>query len=152
MIQRQQQGLNIADALNIEGAQDLRPQSKPIGPPPVGGLNHMLADRFGRLQKAVEAHGGTLYLYSGARDQRQQAALYQDAVSKYGSEAEAKKRIAPPGKSDHDPNAGLPLGIGDGAIGMDVRGDLAIAHKLAPHFGLEFNKKTPWHLSIAGVK
>lgn len=141
-----------ADPMNIQGAVNTDPEASPEGPPAVGGLNHMLADRFGRLQQAVEAHGGTLYVYSGARDKHQQAQLYRDAVGKYGSEQEAKKRVSPPGKTDHDPHAGLALGIGDGAIGMDLRGDLAIAHKLAPHFGLEFSKKQPWHVSIAGIK
>jgi hypothetical protein len=140
------------DPTQIEGAVDTDPGVQSEGPPPVGGLNHMLADRFGRLQQAVEAHGGNLYIYSGSRDKHAQAQLYRDAVGKYGSEQEAKKRVSPPGKSDHDPHAGLALGIGDGAIGVDIRGDLAIAHKLAAHFGLEFSKKHPWHVSIAGVK
>jgi hypothetical protein len=152
MVQRGPGDPSVADALNIQGAQDNRPEVQPIGPKPVAGLNHMLADRFARLQKAVEAHGGQLYIYSGSRNHQQQAQLYQDAVSKYGSEREGKKRVAPPGKSDHDPNAGLQHGIGDGAIGADIRGDLAIAHKLAPHFGLEFSQKTPWHVAIAGLK
>jgi hypothetical protein len=141
----------VADALGIQGSQDLRPENQVAGPPPVAGLNHLLADRFQRLQKAVEAHGGTLYLYSGARDIQQQGKLYQDAVSKYGSEKEAKKYVKPPGKSDHDPHAGIALGIGDGAVGADIRGDLAIAHKLAPHFGIEFDKKHAWHMRIAGI-
>lgn len=140
------------DAMAIEGAVDTTPQGEVGGPPPVGGLNHMLADRFGRLQQAVEQHGGMLYVYSGARDHRQQAQLFKDAVRKFGSESEAKKNVSVPGKSDHDPHAGVALGIGDGAIGVDIRGDLAIAHKLAPHFGLEFDKKTPWHVKIAGIK
>jgi len=142
------------DPSKIEGAQVEPPQgqAQPSGPPSVGGLNAMLADRFARLQKAVEAHGGMLYIYSGARHPRQQAQMLQDAVGKYGSVQEAKKHVALPGKSDHDPGAGVALGLGDGAIGVDVRGDLAIAHKLAPHFGLEFNKKTPWHMNLAGVK
>ena len=142
------------DPSQIEGA-DVEPpegQAQSQGPSSVGGLNHMLADRFGRLQKAVQAHGGMLYIYSGARDKHSQAQLLRDAVGKYGSVQEAKKHVALPGKSDHDPGAGLSLGIGDGAIGVDIRGDLAIAHKLAPHFGLEFDKKKPWHMRIAGVK
>lgn len=154
MQQRPPDPAGVRDALSVQGAQDNRPDpgQPTMGPPPVAGLNAVLVDRFSRLQKAVEAHGGMLYLYSGARDHRQQNQLYQDAVSKYGSEREAKKRVAPPGKSDHDPNAGLAFGIGDGAIGADIRGDLAIAHKLAAHFGLEFDKKTPWHMRIAGLK
>jgi hypothetical protein len=93
-----------------------------------------------------------LYIYSGARHPHHQAQLFRDAVGKYGSVQEAKKHVALPGKSDHDPGAGLSLGLGDGAIGVDVRGDLAIAHKLAPHFGVEFSKKTPWHMTLSGVK
>jgi len=143
-----------SDPTKIEGAQVQPPdgQAQPSGPPAVGGLNAMLADRFSRLQKAVEAHGGMLYIYSGARSPHQQAQMLQDAVGKYGSVQEAKKHVSLPGKSDHDPGAGVALGLGDGAIGADLRGDLAIAHKLAPHFGLEFNKKHPWHVTIAGVK
>lgn len=152
MVTRKPGEPSAIQALNMDGAQDTRPELKPVGPPAVAGLNHMLADRFGRLQQAVKAHGGTLYVFSGARDHQQQAQMLQDATSKYGSEKEARKYVAPPGKSDHDHHAGVARGIGDGAIAVDVRGDLAIAHKLAPHFGLEFSGKTPWHVKIAGVK
>ena len=93
-----------------------------------------------------------LYIFDGARTAHAQGKLLRDAVGKYGSLQEAKKQVALPGKSDHDPNAGLKYGIGEGAIGADLRGDLAIAHKLAAHFGLEFDTKKFYHVKIAGLK
>jgi hypothetical protein len=145
----------VADALNMEGAQDLSPQPgvKIAGAPAIGGMNPLFLQRFAALQKAVRAHGGDLDMFSGARDDETQAKLFMDAVAKYGTEALAKKFISPPGKSHHHPNAGLQFGVGDGAVGADLRGDLAIAHKLAPHFGVEFgDKNNPWHVALAGLK
>lgn len=139
--------------MGIEGAQDTRPEVAPSGEAPVAGLNAEFARRFDGLQKAVQDAGGDVTFFSASRDHEQQAQLFNDALAKYGSVAEAKKHVSPPGKSHHDPHAGLRHGVGDGAVGGDIRGDLAIAYQLAPHFGLEFPEKNqPWHLSMAGLK
>lgn len=137
----------LADALQIPpGTQQLS------GEEPVGGMNAEFARRFGDLQAAVRQSGGDLYIFSGARDPQQQAEMFNDAVRKYGDEKEARKRVKEPGKSSHDPSYGVPLGLGQGALGADLRGDLAIAHKLGPRFGIVFpDKNSPWHAELAGL-
>lgn len=128
---------------------------EPFGPdaPPVGGMNAEFLRRFKQLQAAVAKSGGSLTIYSGARDPAHQAKLYQAALVKYGSEQEARRWVAPPGKSNHDPSAGLKHGFGAGAIASDLRGDLAMAHKLAPQFGLHFPlSNEAWHIELAGSR
>jgi len=128
-------------------------QGMPLrGRPPVGGLNPDFAHRFVHLQQAVRDAGGDLYVFSGARDQDRQGKLFQEAVAKYGDPKVAAKHVKPPGKSSHDPQYGASRGLGPGSVGVDIRGDLAIAHKLAPQFGIEFPNQThPWHMEMAGV-
>jgi LAS superfamily LD-carboxypeptidase LdcB len=119
----------------------------------VGGLNAEFARRFGLLQKAVKQAGGDLTIYSGGRDQQKQATLYKAALAKYGSESEARKWVAPPGKSNHDTHAGMKYGLGDGAVASDLRGDLAMAHKLAARYGLMFPlANEAWHVELAGIR
>jgi hypothetical protein len=78
--------------------------------------------------------------------------LFQDALRKYGDEKTAMKYVKLPGKSAHDPQFGLAKGLGLGGLAVDIRGDLHIAHKLAPQFGVEFPHSThPWHMEMAGI-
>ena len=136
----------------IPGSEDLTPQHE-VDQPSVGGLNAEFAKRFAALQQAIKAHGGDLTIYSGGRDQQQQAKLWYDALRKYGSPEIARKWVAPPGKSNHDTHAGLQHGLGDGALASDLRGDLALAHKLAPRFGLVFPlQNEAWHIELAGIR
>lgn len=132
------------------------PTEEPVsdgGQPAVGGLNAEFARRFKLLQAAVQQAGGELYIYSGGRDAEHQAQLYQAALRKYGSESEARKWVAPPGKSNHDTHAGLKYGLGDGAVASDLRGDLAMAHKLAAKYGLVFPlANEAWHIELAGIR
>jgi hypothetical protein len=141
------------EAAAIPGNVDTTPQVAPAGPKPVGGINASFITRFHALQKAIQAHGGDLKITSGGRDEVLQARLFQAAIKKYGSEAAARKWVAPPGKSNHDLHAGLKYGLGDGAVASDVKGDIALAHELAPQFGLTFPlSNEAWHMEIAGLR
>ena len=128
-------------------------QGTPLrGRPPVGGLNPDFAHRFVQLQEAVRQAGGDLYAFSGARDNKRQEQLFKESVAKYGDPKVAAKHVKAPGKSAHDPLYGAKRGLGPGSVAVEIRGDLAIAHKLAPQFGLEFPNTThPWHMEMAGV-
>lgn len=151
------------------------PQTQPMqGPPPSGvpegggpqtmpapgdmpeqtdtGLNPAFEERFTALRQAIREKGGDLYIFSGPRNKEEQQNLLKETAGKYGDMKEAMKRVKPPGKSTHDPEYGIPLGLGPGALGADIRGDLHLAHKLAPHFGLVFpSQQQPWHMEYAGV-
>lgn len=149
---RQPKGPAYQQAMQIPGAVDSVPEL-PVGGKTIGGFNVTFGTKLQELIQAVRKQGGKLYVNSGARDPVEQGRLFKAALAKYGSVAEARKHVAPPGKSYHDVHAGLKHGIGDGALAADLGGDLNLAHQLAPHFGLYFPMSyEPWHAQLAGVK
>lgn len=134
------------------GGPQSMPQQQGGMEQPETGLNPAFEERFVALRQAVREQGGDLYIFSGARTKEDQQQLLQEAASKYGDMKEAMKRVKAPGKSSHDPEYGIPMGLGPGALGADIRGDLHLAHKLGPHFGLSFpSQSQPWHMEFAGV-
>jgi hypothetical protein len=93
-------------------------------------------DFSARLNALIKASGGKLSITSGYRSADYQAKLYAEAVKKYGSEAAARKWVAPPGKSNH----------GRG-IAADIGGDLSWARANAAKFGLHFPMSWEnWHI------
>jgi hypothetical protein len=89
-----------------------------------------------RLLRLIQASEGRIWLVSGYRSVERQTQLWNAAVKKYGSAAAARKWVAPPGKSNH--NHG---------VAADLAGDLALAKRLAPQFGLHFPMDwEPWHI------
>jgi D-alanyl-D-alanine carboxypeptidase len=119
---------------------------------PETGLNPAFEERFTALRTAIREQGGDLYIFAGARTKEEQQQLLHETTAKYGDVKEAMKRVKAPGKSSHDPEYGVPMGLGPGALGADIRGDLHLAHKLAPHFGLVFpSQGQPWHMEYAGL-
>lgn len=51
-------------------------------------------------------------IVSGLRDQKRQKELYEKALVKYGSAAEARKWVAPPGKSAHETGCAVDMWLG----------------------------------------
>jgi len=88
------------------------------------------------LQQLVAASGGRIYIRSGYRSVERQRQLWDEAVRRYGSEQAARRWVAPPGRSNH--NHGW---------AADLAGDLDLAHRLAPQFGLIFPMSWErWHI------
>ena len=103
-------------------------------------------DEFARrMQEMIRASGGRIQVISAYRSVERQAQLYADAVRKYGSEAAARKWVAPPGRSNH--NRGL-------AVDLSYTGDgREWAHQNAYRFGLHFPMDhEPWHIEPIGVR
>lgn len=98
--------------------------------------------QFGsKLNAMIAASGGRLRIVSGFRSHAQQQALWDEAVKRYG-EIGARKWVAPPGHSNHEHG-----------VAADLGGDLALAHKLAPQFGLVFPMPwEDWHVEPAGAR
>lgn len=84
--------------------------------------------------------GHNIQIYSGYRSPEHQGRLYDAALKKYGSEAAARKWVAPPGKSQHNHGGAADLRFGSD----DAR---TWAHNNAVDFGLNFRMDyEPWHI------
>ncbi|MBD8650818.1 D-alanyl-D-alanine carboxypeptidase family protein [Rhizobium sp. CFBP 13726] len=104
-----------------------------------GKLEKMFAD----LPKEL---AGQLKINSGFRSNERQAELWQQALAKYGSVAEARKWVAPPGKSQHNAGNAADLGYGSSAA-KDW------AHQNASKYGLSFPLSNEnWHIEDASAR
>ncbi len=94
------------------------------------------------IQALIKESGGRVKVVSGKRSAQRQAELFAQAVRKYGSEAKARKWVAPPGRSRHQTGAAYDLG-----------GDLNLAAQLASKFGLyRPMAHEPWHFERRGSR
>lgn len=97
-----------------------------------------------KLEKMMEALpkelAGQITINSGFRSNERQAQLWQEALTKYGSVAEARKWVAPPGNSQHNKGNAADIGYGsDNARKW--------AHENASRFGLSFPRSNEnWHV------
>ena len=106
----------------------------------ITGLNPAFAECLAKFIKAGQAAGQSMRINSGYRSPTRQAELFNQAVSKYGSESAARKWVAPPGKSNH----------GRG-IAADLSNSGGWAHANAGKFGLNFRMShEPWHVEPGG--
>jgi LAS superfamily LD-carboxypeptidase LdcB len=74
-----------------------------------------LAPSWDRMVAAAERDGVRLQITSGYRSVEHQARLYRDAIRRYGSEAAARKWVAPPGRSNHQKGKALDIANNGGA-------------------------------------
>ena len=101
------------------------------------GLDPNLSNALDRM---IAASGGAIYVVSGFRSTEEQQSLWDEAVSRYGSEDAAAQWVARPGYSNHNKGTAVDLG-----------GDLEMAAQLAKQFGL-WNPMSwePWHFELNG--
>jgi hypothetical protein len=93
-----------------------------------------------KLMAMIGASGGKIKIVSGYRSNEEQAALRAKAEKAHPGEAD--KWAAKPGSSNH--NKGF---------AADLGGDLELAHKLAPQFGLHFPMSwEDWHVEPLGLR
>lgn len=118
------------------------------------GLNPEYAARVAQMLQAADAELGprALTITSAYRSPELQAELFRAAVQKYGSEAAARKWVAPPGKSRH--NFGMAVDFADpsGSLLRDPNSPQArwIAQNAA-RFGLAVPMSwEPWQVELAG--
>lgn len=101
----------------------------------------MDTDFEARLNALIAASDGKVYIVSGDRDNATQTRLWNAAVEKYGEE-DARIYVAPPGHSNHEKG-----------IAVDLGGDLELAARLAPQFGLYRPMSwEPWHFEPVGSR
>lgn len=107
----------------------------------VTNLNPIFSSRIQQAlaQAPPEVQQGTT-IFSGFRSDERQAQIYQAAVQKYGSEAEARKWAAPPGHSNHNAGQAMDLKFSSPAVQQWW-------HENADHFGLKFPlSNEAWHI------
>jgi hypothetical protein len=103
----------------------------------LSGLDPNFANALGAL---IKASNGAITLNSGYRSPQLQAKLWQQALAKYGDPAVARLWVAPPGHSFHEQG-----------LAADLGGNLALAHQLAPQYGLTFPLgNEAWHIEPVG--
>jgi hypothetical protein len=106
-----------------------------------GGLTPNFARRLRALQRDVRAHGGRLRMTEGWRSYDDQLRIWRYTKKRYGGWQNARRWAAAPGCSNH--------GRGWAA---DMRGSIALAHRLAGRHGLTFPMAhEPWHVELAGI-
>lgn len=92
------------------------------------GLEPVLWDK---LSMMIAASHGAIRIGNGRRTNAEQTKLY----------AQKPGLAAPPGKSNHEYG-----------LAADLEGDMALAHRLAPMYGLFFPMAhEPWHIEAVGV-
>ena len=92
----------------------------------------------------------TLELVSGFRSVAHQKQLWDAALKRYGSEAEARKWVAPPGKSVHQTGRAIDLWLGFGISSKNVKKMRATSAyqwlvQNAASFGFYPYDREPWH-------
>lgn len=88
----------------------------------------------------------SLQINSGYRSPQRQAQLWDAALKKYGSPAEARKWVAPPGNSFHNKGKAADLGY----LSPDAK---AWVHANSKQFGLHFPlSHEDWHIEPIGAR
>jgi hypothetical protein len=96
------------------------------------------------LERMIKDSGGRLSVKSGYRTPERQAQLYAEAVKKYGKNA--RKWVAPPGKSNHNKGLAADLGFSNSEA-------ISWAHQNAAKYGLKFPLANEnWHVEPAGIR
>ena len=109
----------------------------------IPGVANLDADLLGALRRAATdaADAGAEFVVdSGWRSPDYQEQLLQEAVSKYGSEAEAARWVATPNRSAHVSGDAVDIGPSDATAWLSVRG---AEYGLCPIYGNE-----PWHYEL----
>jgi len=107
------------------------------------------------LQAADSELGGGLQVYSGYRSPELQGQLYENALSKYGSEQAARKWVAPPGRSKHNSGQAADLkfnGVRIDRLADDHPARMWLSENVA-RFGLAQPMSwEPWQVEVSGAR
>jgi soluble lytic murein transglycosylase-like protein len=105
------------------------------------------------LQAAPPGIREKLGVYSAYRSPEHQAELWQGALKKYGSVEEARKWVAPPGKSEHNDGNAADLGYDGKSLKNAPPEVVDWLHQNAPTFGLKFPLANEnWHIEDASTR
>lgn len=106
-------------------------------------FNTALQGMFAAAPPEIQSN---LRVTSAFRSPEVQAGLWQDALAKYGSPEEARKWVAPPGKSQHNHGNAADLKY----LSPEAQ---AWAHENASKYGLSFPLSNEnWHIELATAR
>jgi hypothetical protein len=108
--------------------------------PGVANLNPALLGALRQAASDAADDGIEFFVDSGWRSPEYQAELLREAVSKYGSEAEAARWVATPNRSAHVSGEAADIGRSDAAAWLSEHG---AAYGLCQLYGNE-----PWHYEL----
>lgn len=117
------------------------------------GLRGAFAESLANLiENAPPDVRRTLGIVSAYRSPERQSELFSAAVAKYGSEAAARKWVAPPGRSKHNHGDAVDLGFGPKGT-PEYQAAVKYAHDNAQKYGLSFPMgHEPWHVEPIGAR
>ena len=111
--------------------------------PPMPGAAKLDSDLLGALRRAAAGAAGDgvrFHIDSGWRSPEYQERLLREAISKYGSEAEARRWVATPETSAHVSGDAVDIGPSGAAAWLSEHG---AAYGLCQIYGNE-----PWHYEL----
>jgi hypothetical protein len=109
----------------------------------IPGVANLDPDLLGALRQAAAAaadDGVEFFVDSGWRSREYQERLLREAVSKYGSQAQAARWVATPDRSAHVSGDAVDIGPSDATAWLSARG---AAYGLCRIYGNE-----PWHYEL----
>jgi zinc D-Ala-D-Ala carboxypeptidase len=109
----------------------------------IPGVAKLDSDLLGALRRAAAEAAGDgvrFYVDSGWRSPAYQERLLREAISKYGSEAEARRWVATPNTSAHVSGAAVDIGPASAAVWLSEHG---AAYGLCRVYANE-----PWHYEL----
>jgi D-alanyl-D-alanine carboxypeptidase len=130
-------------AIALGAADGLLPSRTTVfddGLPGVARLDPALLDALQRASTDAQRKGVRLYVDSGWRSRKYQEQLFRQAVSDYGSEAEAARWVAIPGTSTHESGTAVDIGPPDADAWLSKHGAA---------YGLcQIYRNEPWHYEL----
>lgn len=109
--------------------------------PAVKNLDRDLKEALRRAVSEASSQGVEIFITTGWRSERYQRVLFEAAVTKFGSEAEARKWVKTPEDSSHVHGKAVDLGPTDGLSWLSQRGR---KYGLCQTYGNEI-----WHYELA---
>lgn len=120
------------------------------------GLRPEMQERVAAMLQAAEQElgPGALRITSAYRSPELQAQLYESALERYGSEAEARRWVAPPGRSQHNFGTAVDFADEGGGLLRDPNSrEAQWLRENAARFGLAVPMDwEPWQVELAGAR
>jgi hypothetical protein len=120
----------------------------------IDGLDESFAANLAAMiQDAPPEIRDGLGVLSGYRSPDRQRELFAAAVKKYGSEAAARKWVAPPGRSFHNHGQAVDLAYNGRSLAHAPKEVVEWVHRNAGKYGLYFPMShEPWHVEPVGTR